>query len=257
MLDLEPQAQLSAGNQHTCSTGNTGQLWCWGDNYFLQLGQSLDPAPVVVPTRSTLVTTQSQRIFAGARNTCALSVAGELACWGDNGGKQLGHANPDPVPFPSTQPAYRRDVLGAALGLVHICASMNDGGVVCAGFPGYLGNDAGVGSQTPLPAEIPGPSVAISSSYTHTCAVTASAKGFCWGEGLFGQLGNGLREESAAPTEVRWRADAGIAAITVGTRHSCALTTNGGVWCWGENASQQLGDRSGLDTAVPTPVLDP
>jgi alpha-tubulin suppressor-like RCC1 family protein len=47
----------------------------------------------------------------------------------------------------------------------------------------------------------------------------------------------------------------GVAAITAGWRHTCALTTGGGVLCWGENGQGQLGDGTRTRRLSPVPVI--
>jgi alpha-tubulin suppressor-like RCC1 family protein len=45
-----------------------------------------------------------------------------------------------------------------------------------------------------------------------------------------------------------------VASISAGARHSCALKTDGTVWCWGGNHFGQLGDGSWLDKVTPVQV---
>ena len=52
-----------------------------------------------------------------------------------------------------------------------------------------------------------------------------------------------------------------VSQVVSGVQHSCALTTEGTVWCWGRNTEGQLGNGS-LDSpdsfhgSVPRPVID-
>jgi len=45
----------------------------------------------------------------------------------------------------------------------------------------------------------------------------------------------------------------GVSAIAAGDSHTCALTTTGGVKCWGDNFYGQLGDGLGVGRRT-TPV---
>jgi alpha-tubulin suppressor-like RCC1 family protein len=87
----------------------------------------------------------------------------------------------------------------------------------------------------------------------HSCAVIASA-GYCWGNGLRGQLGNGASIGSSYPVAV----SGGLAFTSISTNvrgdHSCGVTTSGQGYCWGANSGGQLGDSTQTDRNVPVLV---
>src|SRR5690606_26040865 len=81
-------------------------------------------------------------------------------------------------------------------------------------------------------------------------ALTTAGAVKCWGYNLFGQLGDGSISDSTTPVDVTGLSS-GVAQIATGTRHTCALTTAGGVKCWGQNTYGQLGNGSTADSATP------
>lgn len=46
-----------------------------------------------------------------------------------------------------------------------------------------------------------------------------------------------------------------VVAIGAGHAHSCAITGGGALWCWGDNASGQLGDGTFADRDAPVRVV--
>lgn len=87
----------------------------------------------------------------------------------------------------------------------------------------------------------------------HTCGVDVDAGAWCWGQGLYGQLGNGDTVDTTSP--VRVVADSTrFTAITAGSMHTCALDDRGAVWCWGGNFVGRLGTGDREPTSTPTRV---
>jgi alpha-tubulin suppressor-like RCC1 family protein len=95
---------------------------------------------------------------------------------------------------------------------------------------------------------------AIAAGERHTCALTMGGGVRCWGNNHDGELGDGTRTDRVTPVDVVGLTS-GVAAIAVGWRHSCALTTNGVVKCWGNNHDGQLGDGTTVDRMMPVEVV--
>jgi alpha-tubulin suppressor-like RCC1 family protein len=140
----------------------------------------------------------------------------------------------------------------------HSCAVLNNGEVWCwgSGVNGRLGNNANLDRYTPVKVQLPNGTLAtqVSAGGHHTCAVDVAGKAWCWGEGLNGQLGNGLLLDRLTPTQVSFGAGVSITQISAGGAHTCAVDTKNRVWCWGANLDGQLGNNSILNRAVPVQV---
>lgn len=91
----------------------------------------------------------------------------------------------------------------------------------------------------------------ISVGANHTCAVTTQGGAVCWGLNDNGQLGDGTTTSRRTPVAV-YGLTAGVANISAGRLHTCAVTTTGGTKCWGSNTDARLGD--GTTTQRLTPV---
>jgi alpha-tubulin suppressor-like RCC1 family protein len=75
----------------------------------------------------------------------------------------------------------------------------------------------------------------------HTCALAQSGGIVCWGDGSHGQLGNGLMTGSSVPVDTVPSLAPSAGSFAAGAFHTCAVVTQGYVYCWGDNTSGQLG----------------
>lgn len=81
--------------------------------------------------------------------------------------------------------------------------------------------------------------------FAHTCAVDSSGKVWCWGIDNFGKLGNGRGNGTfRMSTPVRVEGLESVVDISAGEDHTCAIRTDGKVYCWGLNSQGQLGPGS-------------
>ncbi len=95
----------------------------------------------------------------------------------------------------------------------------------------------------------------ITAGRAHTCGITVTGVAYCWGNNAFGQLGDGgVVTESSVPVLVSDGRT--FREISAGNDHTCAITTTSDVYCWGADASGQLGDGGpNTDQSAPTLVL--
>ena len=96
--------------------------------------------------------------------------------------------------------------------------------------------------------------IAIAAGLWHTCAVTVDGAVKCWGGNSEGQLGDGTVTDRTTPVDVAGLTS-GVVALSAGNFHTCALTTDGAVKCWGLNSRGQLGDDTQTNHTTPVNVV--
>lgn len=150
-----------------------------------------------------------------------------------------------------------------ASGTSHSCGVTTRGAAACWGSnqAGSLGNGVPFSGATPQLVRAPEPLVSVTTGWFHSCGLTAEGVAYCWGRNLSGQLGLGApdgvahRRAEAVLTDVRFT------RLDGGARHTCGLSTEGTILCWGSDFLGQLG-TGGVHTfcgpeacaVVPTPV---
>lgn len=247
LIPLSGVAQVVAGGSHSCALLLDSSVKCWGGNSSQQLGDSLDVSSSYAIDVSGL-DRGVVAITTGASHACALTNQGGVKCWGSNTSGQLGGPTVDTSWLSSPAqdvPGMMEEVQAIDAGEGHTCALRVDGSVRCWGnnFYGQLGDGTYVESN--LPVDVLGldfGAVAISAGASHTCALLSNGLVKCWGDNLFGQLGDVDLVEFGSPVPVQVRGLSGdLLSISVGRFHSCALRNDGAVFCWGGNQVGQLG----------------
>ena len=250
---------IAAGTEHACALTPAGDAYCWGDNYYGQLGDGTYinrniPAPVTMPAGITFTS-----ISAGGYFTCALTNAGAAYCWGSGINGQIGNgANFDQVTPVLVSGGLTFTVISG--GFVHVCARTTAGAGYCWGDNDYgqLGDGTNIDRNTPTVVSGGLTFASITSGLDHTCALASGGASYCWGRNDDGQLGNGTSGSGTnrnTPTAVTMPAGVAFTAVSAGGFHTCALTAAGTGYCWGDNSAGQLGDGTTISRNTPTPVL--
>jgi hypothetical protein len=127
-----------------------------------------------------------------------------------------------------------------------------NGGYQWPGYPHDIPRGCAEGNSTPTPTQVPGSWSSLTAGGAHSCGVKTDGTAWCWGDNVFGQLGDGTTTDRWTPAQVpgSW------SSLTAGGAHSCGVKTDGTAWCWGNNGVGQLGD--GLDNSQSsTPIQVP
>ena len=136
-----------------------------------------------------------------------------------------------------------KTVTAIAGGGGHTVALTSDGKVFAWGKNTYgqLGDGTTNYHGTPTPVAVRGlfgkGMTAIAGGRDHTVALTSEGKVFAWGNGTYGQLGDGTTTlERKTPVAVDMTgalAGKTVTAIAAGNSHTVALTSDGKVFAWG------------------------
>ena len=263
--------QVSSGYSHTCALDAAGKAYCWGLDSYGQLGDgntTNSSAPVAVDTSGVLAGKTLTQITAGVVATCALDAAGAVYCWGRNSFGELGTGNTAsstvPVAVNTSGVLAGQTITQITSGYEDECALDTAGVAYCWGLDSYgqLGDGNTLSSTVPVAVGTTGLPAGqtftqISAGWYHTCAVDSAGAAYCWGDNSYGQLGDASTTNSAVPVAV----DTGgaltgktLTQVSVGIWHTCALDAAGAPYCWGGNASGELGDDSYSTSAVPVLV---
>lgn len=247
--------RLGAGSSHTCAVRRNGQVACWGGNATGQLGNgSTTSTNVPIPLQDL---ESVKGLALGQSHSCAFTATGDAFCWGENFNGQLATTGAAREFLPRKCEGVS-GVTAMAASNDSTCAVVANGGVVCwgKGDRGQLGKGVDGGAKNPAPAPVVGVAgaTAIAAGAEHFCALTGEGAVFCWGSNNLGQLANGrdAGAELGRPTVV-----AGVTAVTIGAGgdHTCAVTTDDSIACWGDNSHGELGiGLTSASSSVPLSV---
>lgn len=277
---------IDSGNSHTCGLSSNGITYCWGQNYFSELGyydypDSNIPVEVIDPSVANPIKFSS--VSAGDESTCALTASGKAYCWGYNRYGGLGNndtldssvpvaviAPNTVVVFDSFAPPVESELKFSSIsaGSGHTCALTSSGKAYCWGYndSGQLGNgkDGFTNSSIPVPVSAPKDGklltfLNISASEDYTCGVATNGKAYCWGRD-FTNPDFEKTTNSNIPVAVQDSKNGEalvFSSLSSGFAHTCGLVRGGRAYCWGENIFGSFGNNSTKDSSNPVAVAAP
>ncbi len=237
-------SDVTVGALMMCALDSEGRAYCWGDNWFGELGDGTTitkrgPSAVIGGIRW-------RQISAGGTHVCGISLDGVTYCWGNNFRGALGLGN-GLISGASGEPLrVNSNVTFSAVwaGGGTSCALTPDGKAYCWGINDYGmlgdGQPPEPFRENPTPASVVGGLTfrTLAIGGYNVCGITLAARAFCWGYG--GVLGNATTQPSSSPVPVS--GDLHWKSLSVGAGHTCGLTTDGATYCWGNGERGRFGD---------------
>lgn len=276
--------ELSLGSGFGCARRANGEVLCWGANRFGQLGDGRmghadctgvggvereDCSPEPVPVVDVVATQLSSN---GGINTCGLQADGTVYCWGLSDIPPPGSDQRSRLFFPEELEGFTASPMAVTTRNGNTCMITATGTGECFGVndSGQVGNDSFAEQVAPVAVSTVTGIVELDyGSGEFACARTADAV-YCWGSNRSGQLGDGTigigthgtcgelgREFDCASTPqeaIVINDTVTVAQMDLGLEHACVVTTEGELYCWGNNDAGSLGTGDNAGTATPAAV---
>lgn len=269
--------EVSLGNFHSSALTSEGRLFLWGRNDCGQLGNGT-MTDLKVPTEITEYFELSpgevlSGVTLGLDHSSACTSEGRFFTWGHNYSGQLGDGTTDdktlPTEITDSFGLHENETIDqVSLGDYHSSVLTSEGRFFIWGrnASGQLG-DGTLSDQT-SPMEMTArlglhddeTVLEMSLGDHHTSVLTSEGRLLVWGRNNHGQIGNGTAIDQTVPTDITgaFGLDSGetVLHVFLGSMFSCALTSEGCLFTWGQNSHGRLGDGTTEDRSIPTEITD-
>ena len=237
----EKVISLVSAENDSCALLQGGTIKCWGDGGLGRLGNGSTNDSGVPVLVSLEAGEKAQSIAVSTDHSCAILKGGAVKCWGSGTSGQLGNGTKADSAVPvlvSLETGEEAQFI--AVGTGHSCIILKGGAVKCWGYgaSGQLGSGAKMDRAIPVLVALTlgEKASALAIGNGHSCALLEGGGIKCWGNGIYGELGNGTSgstARSAAPVSVRLEAGEQARQLAIGANDSCALLEGGVAKCWG------------------------
>jgi hypothetical protein len=233
------RAELDAMDEQVASTGRGGSTAAFGAGGPVDAaGGSAGSGPFVDAGADADAgcpgAGNGQTVSAGSAHTCAIDACGGVWCWGQGQEGQLGDGTFNTFSnAPVAVVGLPSRAVFVASGGWHSCAILEDGTLWCWG-------SHFASTPKPIPEQVSALGVAVTAvaagywagpggAASYTCARTADATLWCWGNAV--PFSDGLATDVSSPLPERALAGE-VAWFATGSTHVCAGTAAGLLWCW-------------------------
>ncbi len=264
---------ISAGYSHTCAIASNDKVYCWGANGSGELGNaSTDSSlvPMPVSTAGVLNNKNISLLSTGRNATCVVTSDGNPYCWGSNESGALGNNSTIdtysdvPVAVDKSGVLNNKTILAVSTGSAFACVIASDNKPYCWGSNanGQSGSLSYGYSLVPVGLNYTENPQASSRAFTSirsgdfgTCGIDGTHV-YCWGN-----LSNDHFTVSGYdPLSEGLLVGKTIIDIDTTDRHTCLITNEGKMYCWGYNWADQLGvnitEYPALQNDNPVPVIN-
>ena len=152
---------ISIGEYHACAIASDNITYCWGWNFYGQLGDGTNNAssvPVTVVNSGALNNATILSLGSGKYGVCAISAANQAYCWGWGTSGQLGNntiINSNvPVGVSTANLLSGKVINSIAAGDYHACVVASDKMIYCWGLNSYGQLGDGTNTQSSVPVKV-------------------------------------------------------------------------------------------------------
>jgi alpha-tubulin suppressor-like RCC1 family protein len=231
--------QVSGGYAHTAAIKTDGTLWTWGFGNDGRLGNGVTTGNISTPVTTFAGGTNWKQVSSGIQHTVAIKTDGTLWTWGLGTNGQLGTNDVTTRSTPVTTFAGGTNWKQVSGGGQQTAAIKTDGTLWTWGLGtnGQLGNATITSVSTPVTTFAGGSSwKQVSGGFYHTAAIKTDGTLWIWGNGSYGQLGNGVTTGNISTPVTTFAGGTNWKQVSSGGYHTAAIKTDGTLWTWGRNS---------------------